>query len=112
MSVSVCFFLPVCLFVCSLVSETTHPNITKFSVYRILPVTVARSFYGGVACTSIFVVWFSSRIFVFCCTAVGYHASGSVQPEIVSSVTLPKTVRRLIGESISLQCLFTGRSGS
>ena len=112
MSVSVCFF-SACLLVCLLAClRIIHPNITKFSVYRILPVTVARSFYGGVACTSIFVVWFSSRIFVFCCTAVGYHASGSVQPEIVSSVTLPKTVRRLIGESISLQCLFTGRSGS
>ena len=43
--------------------------------------------------------------------AVGNHAE-STPPRMITTVPLPKTVRRLIGKPVSLQCLFTGRSGN
>jgi len=43
------------------------------------------------------------------CYTVDYNVRRT-RPEIVSSYTLPKTVWGLVGDTVKLQCLFSGRS--
>jgi len=49
----------------------------------------------------------------FCCElATGHNAMRAMPPTVINTFTLPTTVSGLVGQSVSLQCLFTGRSDS